>query len=153
MHNPRYALAYGQASIVHCWRAANGWTDNIDADVAEAVRLARTAIEIDRDDPEAMCRAGCSLVFGATDTALGISMLDRSLGMNANSAQAWTLSGQARVYLGHCDIALQHLERALRLNPLDPLSYLMLMVMAFAHMSEGRFEEAIAVAQRSRTER
>lgn len=147
--HPSYSVAYARAAQLLTMRMANGWGKGMEEEGAECVRLARAAIQADRDDADAIYPAGMSLVFCATDVEVGINMLDRSLAMNGNCAQAWTLSGQARVYIGDNETALDHLDRARRMNPLDPMTYLTLMVSAFAHMFESRFEQAIDFAQRS----
>ena len=151
--NPRYAVAHARAAQLYVWWFSNGWSESPEADAAESVRLARAAIAADRDDAEALYLAGAALVFFATDAALGVNMLDRSLAMNANCAHAWMLSGQARIYLGDNEMALSCLHRAQRLSPLDQWLALSFELMAFAHMFEGRFEEAVLAAQRGLKER
>ncbi|MSP48497.1 MAG: adenylate/guanylate cyclase domain-containing protein [Alphaproteobacteria bacterium] len=147
--NPKYAIALGRAAQLYCHRVGNGWSEDLDADRDEAVRLARSALEADRNDADAICLAGFAFAYFAADAELGINLLDRSLAMNANCAHTWMFSGHARVYIGDCETAIDHLSRAQRLSPMDPMSFQILMMTAFAHFCEGRLDQAIAFARRS----
>ena len=51
-----------------------------------------------------------------------------------------------RAWKGDDAIAVEHAERAIRLSPFDPLTYLPYGGLAYAHFAAGRFEEAIAAA-------
>ena len=47
------------------------------------------------------------------------AVIDQALVLNPNVAAAWAISGWVDVWLGDATIALEHLERAMRLSPLD----------------------------------
>ena len=47
------------------------------------------------------------------------AVIDQALVLNPNVAAAWAISGWVNVWLGDATIALEHLERAMRLSPLD----------------------------------
>ena len=48
------------------------------------------------------------------------------------------------IYLGKPEIAIEHMARAMRLNPLDPLMFGMQNGTAAAHFLAGRYDEASA---------
>ena len=48
----------------------------------------------------------------------------------------------ARIWLGEPDLAIEHLARAMRLSPLDPLIGMMQNATAYAHFFAGRYDEA-----------
>jgi len=50
---------------------------------------------------------------------------------------------------GETDIAIAHLARTMRLNPLDPTLYHMQAGTGFAHFLAGRFDEACKLAERA----
>jgi tetratricopeptide (TPR) repeat protein len=121
-----------------------------DAEVAEAVRLARSAIEAGKDDPDALWMAGwtLSVLGGEPDTAANV--IDRALTINPNSAHAWMARGLVSLIQNRPDAAIEAVERAIRLSPLDPwgargFTYLL----AAAHLAAGRYEKAIDWADRS----
>ena len=62
---------------------------------------------------------------------------------------AWRFSGYVRVFLGDPDLAIDHLERAIRLSPLDPLIFIVQNGIVLAHFFAARYEEALSWAQRT----
>jgi tetratricopeptide (TPR) repeat protein len=70
--------------------------------------------------------------------------------LNPNAAAAWLASGTVRTFLGgEPDHAIEHLARAMRLSPLDPLMFLMQTMTATAHFFAGRHDEAVAWAEKA----
>jgi len=55
--------------------------------------LARQAIELGKDDPDALWMGGVSTASLAGDMATGESAVDRALLLNPNSAYAWMARG------------------------------------------------------------
>src|SRR5262245_370326 len=68
---------------------------------------------------------------------------------NPNLAASWNASGWVRMYLGEYASAIEHFERAMRLSPLDPLTYFASTGMAFAHAFAGHYDEAISWATKA----
>ena len=48
---------------------------------------------------------------------MNVALVDRSLHLNPNFALGWFLSGQLRLWAGQYDLAIEHIERSIRLNP------------------------------------
>ena len=120
-----------------------------DADVAEAVRLARHAIAVGKDDPDALWRAGFVLMVLAGEHARAASVIDRALALNPNSAHAWAHSGLVWSFRNQPGPAIEALQRAMRLSPLDPLGPGFKSSLASAYLISGRYEEAIEWADRA----
>jgi TolB-like protein/class 3 adenylate cyclase len=134
------------AAMVGCCRITQrqqGWGPLSDAEVVEAVRLARGAGEAGKDDPDTLWMAAfCLSVFTGAHAAAA-SAIDRALTLNPNSAQAWNASGWVSCFQHQPDPAIQAFRRATRLSPLDPRGWGSIIGLAFAHMIAGRYEEAI----------
>jgi hypothetical protein len=77
----------------------------------------------------------------------GAALVDRALVLNPNLAAAWSASGFLRFSFGDPDLAIDHLARAMRLSPLDPLMFLMHNFAAVAHFLAGRYDEAWRLAE------
>jgi TolB-like protein len=138
----RYASAYALAAYCIHRQRLYGWLSMSDPLVAEGVRMARLAAERGQDDPEALWMAGLVLSNMHGDTAYGLPLIERSLALNPNSANAWMASGSVRAYLGETDTAIAHLERSAQLSPLDPLAHITWLCFGYAHFMAGRYEEA-----------
>ena len=147
--DPDFATAYGMCAYCHVWRKANGWVIDRERETAEAERLARTAARVGSDDAVALSQAGFALAFVAGALDDGAALIDRALALNTNLAMAWRFSGYVRVFLGEPDLAIDHLERAIRLSPLDPLIFIVQNGIVLSHFFAGRYDEALSWAQKT----
>ena len=126
-----------------------GWTDDWDADAA---RNREAALQAVRCDPEnglvlsiaAWCLASLS---GVLDQ--GVTFCERALYLQPNSPNVLTNCGWVLIYNDESERALACLEKARRLNPLDPRGYITLNGIAAAHFLESKFEEAEQFTRRA----
>jgi adenylate cyclase len=140
--DPEFASAHGMAAWCYCLRKVSSWMIDRAQETAETARLARRAVALARDDAEALSAGGFALAYVVGDLDDGAVFIDRALSLNPNLSWAWARSGWARIWLGEPDTAIEHLARAMRLSPLDPLISRMQHITAFAHFCAGRYEEA-----------
>ena len=141
-----YASPYGMASWSGALRNSHGWMVDRESEITDSVRLARRAVALGKDDPTALWSGGLSLAYLAKEVEAGAAYIDRALVLNPNSSASWNASGWVHMYLGEYASAIEHFERAMRLSPLDPLTYFASTGMAFAHAFAGRYDEAISWA-------
>src|SRR5262249_50023738 len=78
-----------------------------------------------------------------------LALIERSLSLNPNSANAWTASCLIRGYLGDCDTAVEHFRLAQRLNPLDLSPHVHWNILGIAYWVAGRYQEAADAADRA----
>ena len=147
--DPGFSSAYGMAAYCYVWRKTNGWMTDPVQETSEASRLAFRAVELGSDDAIALCRAGYALGYVVGDLDRGAALIDRALALNPNLAVGWYASGRIRGYLGEPDLAIEHVERAMRLSPLDMQTARMQAAAAFAHFLAGRYDDASSWAQRA----
>jgi TolB-like protein/Tfp pilus assembly protein PilF len=147
--DPDFAAAYGMAAWCYVWRKANGWMTDWVQEIAEAERLARRAIALGKDDAIALARGGHALAYIVGELDAGAAYLDQALVLNPNLAVGWMLSGMVSVYRGEPEIAIERLERAARLSPLDPLTFAMQAAYAHAHFFAGRYDEALSWSEKA----
>jgi TolB-like protein len=150
--DPDFASAYGVAAWCYFWRRVNGWMIDRVQEIAEATRLAGRAIELGKDDAVALSLGGLTLGHVAGDIEAGIALIDRALVLNPNLAVAWSASGWLRAFVRDPDVAIEHLTRAMRLSPLDPLMFFTQAMTGFAHFLAGRYDEARNLAERASRE-
>ena len=121
--DPSYAPAAAMVGWGRLLLRIQGWGAVSEAEVAEAVSLARQAIETGRDDPEVLSIAGYTIDILAGDMPRPSATIDRALVLNPNSAQAWGARGWILGAQGQFAPAIEASQQAMRLSPLDPLAW------------------------------
>jgi tetratricopeptide (TPR) repeat protein len=135
-----FSTPYGLAASCHHFAKANGWASTFDE--GEIARLVERAAEIGNEDAVALCWAGHVHAYFFKDVDRALLLIDRALELDENLAVAWQRSGWVRGYAGDPDGAIESLEKAIRLNPLDTRVFLTQSAMAFAHFIAGRDDRA-----------
>jgi tetratricopeptide (TPR) repeat protein len=144
---PDYPAAHGLIAWCHEQRYLRG---GLNEEVKAAARQhARAAIAAGGDDALALATGG--FVIGVVEHAFATALdaIDRSLALSPSSALAYGFSSIIRAFNGDDAIAVAHGEAAVRHSPYDPLIYLPYVGLAFTHVFAGRFDEAIAAANRA----
>ena len=147
--DPSYAPAAALVGWCRIFQGVQGWGAFSEADISAAVRLARQALEAERDDAETVARAAFTLFYFAGETAMAMAGLDRALALNPNTATAWGARATLHALRNQPEPAIEASDRALRLSPFDPLGFYFAVVPAIAHLLAGRFEQAIEWADRA----
>jgi TolB-like protein/class 3 adenylate cyclase len=147
--DPFYAPAAAMIGRCRFFQFIQGWGSLSDAEIVDVVLLARQALEAGKDDPETLSVAAFTLSIFAGDHNTATAIVQQALRLNPNSVQAWMTSGWTSAHLDKPELAIEALQRAMRLSPLDPLGYLFAAGLAFAHSVARRYEEAIEWADRS----
>jgi TolB-like protein len=135
-----YSTAYGLAVSCHLLGQASGWIARVDE--KEIAPLLDRAAAVGTDDPVALCWGGHALAIFFKEVDRALLLIDRALELDQNLAVAWQRSGWVRAYAGDPDGAIASLNKATRLNPLDPRMFLTQSAMAFAHFIAGRDQKA-----------
>ena len=147
--DPDFASAYGMAAWCYAWRKWDGFMSDPARETAEAARLARRAAELGKDDAVALCAGGYALAFAVEDLDEGAALINRALALNPNLVTAWHSSGWVAVYRGEFDVAIKHLEHAIRLSPLDRFNFRAQGGIAIAHFLADRYGEATYWAEKA----
>jgi TolB-like protein len=151
--DPDFASAYGMAAQCYVSRHTNRWMNDRLQEYAEAVRLARHAIELGWGDAVALCNGGYVLGHLGRDPDAGAAFIDRARALNPNLASAWSSSGWMRIFLGDPETAIAHFAHVMRLSQLDPRMAIMQAGTASAHFFAGRSNEAALWAERALREK
>jgi adenylate cyclase len=146
--DPEFASAYAMAAGCYVLLLGNGWIGGAE-DVAEAERLARRAAELGRDDAVALSVGGITLATVVGNVPDGVAFVEQALKLNPNLSHAWECSAWTKIILGEPEVAIAHAHMAMRLNPLDPLTYATQSALAAAHFFAGNYDEAVTWAESS----
>jgi adenylate cyclase len=146
--DPDYAVAYAMTMWCHAQRVAFGLVADIEQEKSEVAGLWRIVARIGQEDDVALARAAWAVAFILRDLASAKQLNDRAVELNPNHAYAWVNSGWLNIWMGHPDIALEHLGRAQRLDPGPVGANPKWAARAHALFYLGRYEEAMAMAER-----
>ena len=146
---PSYTPAAAMIGWCRVYQATLAWGQISEVEIEEGVRLARQAIEAGKDDPDALWMAGFALSVLAGEHATASTAINRALALNPNSAHALGASGWVSCFQNQAALAIEALHRAMRLSPLDPVSYRFSAGLAFAHLIAGDYAEAMVWVDRS----
>lgn len=147
--DPSYAQAYAYKAWRHVFVFGESRSLDPQKDNKIAIAAAEHALELDPDDPFAICVAAQLHAFTMKNLDYANDLFDRALALDENSAFAWGLSALTRAYLGFPDDALERLQNHWRLNPYDPLNFYFWIVAGIAEFVAGRYTEAIAWTRKS----
>jgi tetratricopeptide (TPR) repeat protein len=147
--DPEFSAAYGMATWWYFRRYSTALAGGSAKESADAIAMARRAVEIGSDDAIALCMGGVTLAGIALEVDAGDAYIERALVLNPNLAITWANSGLVKIWLGEHALAIDRLTHAMRLNPLDPLLYRVHGLLAYAHFFSGHDEQALSWAEKS----
>jgi adenylate cyclase len=140
--DPRYGPALAWAALC-CFRLVQtDRSEDREADRLKGIEFARRALEVAGDDPGTLVSAAEALAWFGEDIGAMMALVDRALALNPNYARGWHISGVLRNYAGQPDIAIEHVEAALRLSPRARVGH-SLLIIGFAHFLCRRFDQAV----------
>jgi adenylate cyclase len=108
-----------------------------------AIELARRALQASPEDPTTVGNAG--FLIGVFEQAIepAITLVDRALSLNPSFERGWRASAWLRLYAGQPDVAVEHMQTAMRLSPRFG-NATDLVLIGCAHFFQRRFDDAIS---------
>ena len=142
---PRYGLALAVAATYRVDLENYDWADDREeaTNRRAAVDLARESLRVAADDPGVLGRAAIVLGRFGEDIDAALALIDRALALNPSFAFGWYWSGWVRVFAGQLELAIQHFETSMRLNPRSQRGF-HLAGIGMAHFFALRFGDAVA---------
>ena len=140
--DPRYGPALAQAAVCCVRLVVDGRSTDPDADALKGADFARRALEVAGDDPAIMANAAKALAYFGEDIGAMKALVDRALVLNPNFARGWHISGGLRMWAGEPDVAIEHVEIALRLSPRARVGS-SIAFMGRAYFLNRRFDDAV----------
>jgi adenylate cyclase len=142
---PEFARAYAGLAMTHSRDAIDGWTATPSRSLEIAAELASKASKIDPFLPQVHFVSGQVDLFRRWHVQ-AIEATQRAIRVNPNYADAYALSAWILNYAGRPDEALASMEKALRLNPRPPASYLE--VLGEIRFVQGLYGESVSIFER-----
>jgi TolB-like protein/class 3 adenylate cyclase len=146
--DPQYGPALASLALCHSQNFLSGWGDAA-VEVERCRALARRARDAAPDDPMTMTSAAGALLALGEDTDRLKRMVDGALARNPSHAFGWLWSGWIRTVSGESDLALEHFEMSLRLDPRATRRAFHLTGMGICHFFQRRFDQAAAILEAS----
>lgn len=146
---PNAAEAHAWQGKWHILSVFNGWSTDPAKDTRSAVDCTARALDI---DPES---AFCLTIDGFAHNNLlrrmdiASARYEEALRRNPNEALAWLLKGALHAFQDDAPSAVAAAEKARRLSPIDPFQYFYESLSSTTLLAAGRYEEALAFAERS----
>jgi len=147
--DPDYAMAIALKARLLYRLKVIGVIAPSDPRLEEAVMLAWAAVEKRHEDPDVLWLAGFVIALAGGDFAGGAALIERSLALHPNSADALTAHGLIQAYLGKAESATASLDKAMGLNPVLSAAYLALVGYATLSFVQGDYETALAWVTKS----
>jgi TolB-like protein len=141
--DPDYGPALALAAHCHQRLEVTSRADDPEAARRTSIALARRALRNSPTDPEVLRIVALVSGYFGEDIDVSLRLIDRCLALNPSHASGWYSGGVLRVFAGQPDIALEHLEKYLRLSPRDRHP-IYLNGIGEAYFFSRRFDEAAA---------
>lgn len=127
----------------------NGWSIEPQKDIHIVFNLTSRALQEDPNCSLALTMEGFALNNLSNDVGSARIRFDEAIENNPNEGLAWLLKGTLCAFSDNSSDAVEYVEHAKRLSPIDPLSYFYDSLRATAHLSDNNLEEALSLAETS----
>ncbi len=144
-----YGLALASLALCHSQNISSGWGEDAAIERERASTWARRALEVAPDDPSTVTSAAGALLNIGEDPSVLKGLVDGALARNPSHAFGWLWSGWIRTVCGEADLAIEHFEMSLRLDPRTLRRAFHLTGIGICHFFQRRFDKAAAVLETS----
>jgi TolB-like protein len=145
--DPEYGSALVLAAVCHNLIDLYGWSDDAEANRRRGVEMARRALAAAGDDASVLAHAAFAVAHLERDDGAAVALLERAIALNPGCSAVWFMSGLVRLRVGNTDLAIAHLETAMRLDPIGPDLPNQIGFMAWARFQQRRFRESVTLAK------
>ncbi|HKU98322.1 MAG TPA: winged helix-turn-helix domain-containing protein, partial [Vineibacter sp.] len=147
--DPGFAQAMAAIAWCRVWRVSQSFSDGAAAEAEEAIRLGEAALALAPDEPAVLAQVGMLFAYRVHRLDAAVVLARRAVEHHPNSALTRSAAGWVHLFADEPEVAIPHLEEALRLDPLDPSAGEPLACMSFAHLVAGRPDVAVRWGERA----
>jgi len=146
--DPNFADGFSGMAIAHMRYLIQGWTERRDETIEKGRQAATTALALNENDANAYVAIGIAGISkgdyeAATDAAA------KAIAINPNYALAHMAMGMNLADSGRAEEALPELDYMERLNPRDPLIFMVYHGRAIANVVLGNYDEALSWSRKA----
>ncbi len=145
--DPNYGPALALGAVCHNISRLYEWSQQPEADRLRGIEMAHQALAAASDDADVLAHAAFVIAGLERDVDAAIALCDKAIALNPGSPIVWFMSGVIHLRVGHNDVAIAQLERAMHLDPLGPDVPNQIGFLSWARFQQGRFEEAVALGK------
>ena len=138
--DPNYVPAH--ARLAHCHEIFFTQAGLDEANRTAALRHAEVVATSGTDDATALAVAAFLFAILSADRETAFSAIERALSLNPSCAAALYYGAIIYAFAGQPAAAISHANRALRLNPFDPLAFTARLGLGLAAIQEARYDES-----------
>ena len=146
---PEFATALAMVARTHARVARWGWSDEPKGHVSQASDRVAQALRFGGDDAYVLAQSANALPDLGQSIDRAVGLIDRALRLNPGAAYGWLVSGWINVRRGLSSLAMDHLERAERLEPFSTVGDGARAWMAISRFQETRLDEALELFSRA----
>lgn len=147
--DPEFAAAYAMAAWTVLREQGDSGVPLAIEKRMDALQMAHRGVGFADDDAFALARCGHILAYLGHEYDRGASLVEQAVAINPNLAVAWDSRGWVSLMCAKFIPAIESFDRAIRLNPLDPMRIRAWTGTSFALFHMRRYEEGAAAAERT----
>ena len=146
--DPHSTLALNASALAHFQQYARGTAVDRDAAWSNGIAAATRSVEVDRANGFSHAMKGVLLASAPDRTHMGeaLDSARRAHGLNPHDMQSLIGVAYVENLAGHPDRAIEHLQEALRVSPLDPMRPNLHQQFAMACFSARQYANGVAHA-------
>jgi len=144
---PQSASATAALAITYSSDAVLGWIDSFETSAAQALELARHAVELDPGN--SMAHAALAYALAATgNVQSAIASAERAVELNPSDPSSWQVLGWAKDMAGDPKAAIAALDRAVRLDPQSDRAVLYFDTLGMVYFDAGEYDAGLEAARK-----
>jgi len=147
--DPDFGLALSLAASCHYTLFAFGWATDPELTRRKGIDLAHRAVKAAGDDASVLAGAAGPVGSLEGDGQAAAALVERAIALNPGSSRAWMYGGLVHLRAGESDLAVEHLETSMRLEPMGPNRTIQLSLLGIARFQQRRFAETISLMKES----
>ncbi len=120
--DPDFARAYANLALSYAYDVLAGWTNTRDTNLKRAEELSQRAIELDDELAQVHWAVGFTALI-SRQYQLALSESQKVIALEPNNADGYGLLATTLNYVAKPRDALVQMQKAMRLNPLHPSAY------------------------------